>query len=110
MLILPPGHAQTVARARRLSKRERQLIGGVLGVVVALVLVLTISLATGGRSSAHGCIHATIAGDVGAQEIDQCGAGARSTCASALAPGAFTSQAARTIAEQCRKAGLPVGG
>lgn len=109
MLILPPGHAQNVAPARRLSGRERRLVGGVLVVVVALALALLISLASSGGSSAHGCIRATIPGDVGAQEIDQCGAAARSTCGSALQPEAFTTEAAHTIAVECRKAGLPVG-
>lgn len=109
MLILPPGHTDATAAPPRLTTRERWLIVGVLGVVVALALVLTISFVTGGRSSGHGCIYATIPGDVGAQEVDQCGATARETCASLRAPGAFTAQAAQTIATECRKAGLPVG-
>lgn len=85
------------------------MIGGVLGVVAAVAVVLVISLATPGRTSAHGCIYATIPAATGAQEINRCGAAARAICASALGPGAFTPQAAPVIAAQCRKAGLPVG-
>lgn len=85
------------------------MIRGVLAVVVAVGIALTISLATAGKSSGHGCIYATIPGDVGAQEVHECGATARETCATVHAPGAYTAQAATTIAAQCRRAGLPVG-
>jgi hypothetical protein len=85
------------------------MIGGVLTAVAALALALVISLVTAGPSSSHGCIYVTIPAATGAQEINQCGAAARSTCASALAPGAFTAQAALAVAAECRKAGLAVG-
>jgi hypothetical protein len=85
------------------------MIRGVLAVVIAVGIVLAISLGTAGKSSGHGCIFATIAGDVGAQEVHECGATARETCATVHAPGAYTAQSAATIATECRKAGLPVG-
>lgn len=85
------------------------MAGGVLGAVVVLALVLVISFSSGGPSSKRGCIYATIPGDVGAQQINQCGAQARGTCQSLYAPGAFTKQAAAVLASECRKAGLPVG-
>ena len=81
----------------------------VLGAVAALAVVLAVAIGTAGTSSAHGCIHATIAGPLGAEEVNQCGAEARSTCLTARTSGAFTSQAASVIEQQCRKAGLPVG-
>jgi hypothetical protein len=84
------------------------MVGGVLATAAAVVVVLVISLGSAGRASGHGCIYATIPGVVGAQEIYQCGADARATCASAAVPGAFSAQAGREIAAQCRKAGLPV--
>jgi hypothetical protein len=107
---LPSGHRQPIAAPRRLTAREKRLIGGVLALVAALVVALAVSLGTGGRTSARGCIHVTIPGAVGAQEIDQCGAQARDTCATALRPGSFTSASARVVAAECRKAGLAVGG
>jgi hypothetical protein len=85
------------------------MIGGVLGVVAALVVVLVISFASTGPSSKSGCIYATIPAATGAEQVHQCGGAARSTCASANTPGAFTRQAAQTIAAECRKAGLRVG-
>lgn len=85
------------------------MIRGVLGVVAVVGVVLAISFATGGKSSGHGCIYATIPGAVGAQEVRECGATARQTCATVHAPRAYTAQAAATIAAECRKAGLPVG-
>ena len=85
------------------------MVGGVLGVVAALAVVLVISFASSGPGSGHGCIYATIPGAVGAQQVHECGAGARATCQAVNAPGAYTRQAAQTIAAECRKAGLPVG-
>jgi hypothetical protein len=105
VLILPSEHA---APLRRLSARERWILGGVLGLVAALVVVLVISFVSSGPSSGHGCIYATIPGAVGAEQVHECGATARETCQSVNAPGAYTRQAARTLATECRKAGLRV--
>src|SRR5436309_12492795 len=49
-----------------LTQREKWMIGGVLATVVAVVVALIISLSTAGKSSANGCIYATIPGVVGA--------------------------------------------
>jgi hypothetical protein len=104
-MVMPP---QT-ATLRRLSKREKWMIGGVLGVVAVIAIVLVISLASSGPSSSNGCIYATIPGSVGAQQVHECGDTARATCQTVQKPGAFTAQAAATLATECRKAGLPVG-
>ena len=109
MLILPPGHGQAVAARRALSTRERRMIAGVVATVAVVAIALVISIAGGGKTSAHGCIYATIPGDVGAQEVYLCGTQARQTCSTVRAPGAYTPQAASTIADECRKAGLAVG-
>jgi hypothetical protein len=109
MLIMPPGHGQTLSRRRPLAAREKWMLGGVLAGVAVVAIVLVISIGTAAKSSAHGCIYATLPGAVGAQVVNQCGAGARETCQSVHAPGAFTQQAASTVAGECRKAGLPVG-
>jgi hypothetical protein len=85
------------------------MIGGVLVTVAAVAIALVISLSTAGPTSSHGCIYVTIPAATGAQEIYQCGATARATCQSSQAPGAFTPQAARSIAAECRRAGLWVG-
>jgi hypothetical protein len=108
VLILPPGHAQQLGARRALSRRERYLVRGVLVIVGAIVAVLVVSLLIGGKSSRHGCIYVTIPAATGAQQVNECGAIARYTCLSVGAAGAFTAQAARAIATECRKAGLPV--
>jgi hypothetical protein len=89
--------------------REKRLIVAALGALALLVVVLVISLGSSSRTSAHGCIYLTIPAATGATEIYRCGAAARSTCQSAAVPGAYTADAARMIATECRKAGLPVG-
>ena len=109
MLILPPGHAESIRTPRRLSVREKRLLAAVVGAIAALLLAIVIALSVGGQASQHGCIYATIPAATGAQEISECGATARATCASALAPGAFSRQAAAVVTSECRKAGLPVG-
>ena len=77
--------------------------------MAALLVVLAISLARSGQSSANGCIYLNVAAATGAEQISQCGATARATCSSAHDAGAFTRQAAGAVSTQCRKAGLPVG-
>ena len=84
------------------------MVGAVLGAVVALAVAVGISIGTSGRTSRHGCIYVTIPAATGAEEVYRCGEQARSTCLSAGTPGAFSEAAARSIATQCRKAGLPV--
>jgi hypothetical protein len=109
VLIIPPGHAEAARLRWPTSRREKWMIGGVLGVVAALAVVLVISFASSGPSSKAGCIYATIPAATGAEQIHECGGVARSTCASALTPGAFAARAAQAVAAECRKAGLPVG-
>lgn len=104
-MVMPPDHAVV----RRLSGREKWMVGGVLGVVAAIAVVLLISFASSGPSSSNGCIYATIPGSVGAQQVHECGDTARATCQTVHTPGAFTAQAAATLSAECRKAGLPVG-
>jgi len=83
------------------------MIGGVLGVVVALAVGLAIALALPGPKSSRGCIYLTIGGATGAQYIYHCGAAARDLCNSAAVPGG--SQAGAALIAECRKAGLPTG-
>lgn len=108
VLILPPGHAQSIRTRRSLSVRERWILRGVAATVAAIVVAVIISLATAGPTSGRGCIYATIPSATGAQQISECGAHARDTCGTALAPGAYTPQASAVMAEACRKAGLHV--
>jgi predicted acylesterase/phospholipase RssA len=77
-------------------------------VTAALIVAIAISLIAAGKTSSHGCIYVTIPAATGAEQINQCGATARATCLSTSTPGAFAPEAARAVAAECRKAGLPV--
>jgi hypothetical protein len=80
----------------------------VLAGLGAIAIIIVIALITAGRTSSAGCIYLTIPAATGAEEIYQCGATARSTCASAATPGAFSPQAGQAIARECRKAGVRI--
>jgi hypothetical protein len=109
MLILPPGHAESIRAGRRFSVRERRLIWGVVGLVAVLVVVLVISIGSGEKTSGHGCIYATIPAPTGAQAVTGCGVAARNICATVRAPGAYTAHSEPVVEAACRKAGLAVG-
>lgn len=109
MLILPPGHAETVTVARRLRTREKWMVGGVLTIVAAVLVAVVIALSSGEPTSGNGCIHLTYAGPIGAQRIDQCGAPAQVLCRDLGSAGGFTGPAVPEVAAACRKAGLAVG-
>ncbi len=81
-------------------------MGGVLAVVIAVVLI--VSLTHGDRKSGHGCIAVSLAYSMGGTQTYHCGAAARSMCSGVGQPG-LTGAAGRDVASACRKAGLPVG-
>jgi hypothetical protein len=94
---------------RPLQRREKLLargVGGVAALVLAVVLVLSLTHAD--RRSGHGCIAVSLAYSMGGTQTDECGARARSMCARVGVPG-LTGAAGRDVARACRKAGLPVG-
>ena len=109
MLILPPGHAQTVFARRRFTRREKWILSSVLATVAALAVVVVIAIATAEPKSANGCVNVTVASSMGAQPLAGCGAKARSMCKLAGSPGGYTGSLARALDTECRKAGLPVG-
>lgn len=109
MLILPPGHAQSIGQRRALSSREKWMIGSVLGVLAVLVAAVAISIGTAGKTSGHGCVSISLAYSTGGTQTYRCGAAARALCDGVGRPGGLTGQPAQTVAAACRKAGLPVG-
>jgi hypothetical protein len=109
MLILPQGHTETVQRPHPLRKREKAMIGGVLGLLAALAIALVISFASSGHKSGHGCISVSLAYSVGGTQTYRCGASAREMCARVNQPGGTVGAAAQALTSACRKAGLPVG-
>jgi hypothetical protein len=109
MLILPPGHAEAVRRGPVMRPREKWMIGGVVAVVAVLAVALIVSFAAGTKKSGHGCISVALAYSTGGAQIDRCGDAAKALCAGVGRPGGLTGLPARSVAAECRKAGLPVG-
>jgi hypothetical protein len=108
VLILPPGHAHTLGAPRQLGRREKWMIGAVLGLVAAGIVALVISLASGGHTSSTGCVDVTAPGATGATELYRCGAQARELCASGGASATVNGEFGLALARACRKAGLAV--
>jgi hypothetical protein len=109
VLILPPGHAKALRARGRLSVREKWILGSVLAAVAAIIVAVVISLATAEHRTGGGCVDVKFPITIGGAELYQCGTQARSLCAGANATPWASSVADRAVAEQCRKAGIPVG-
>lgn len=109
MLILPPGHAQTLRGPRPFRAREKAMIGGVLGLAAVLLVVVALALTSAERQSGHGCVSVGLAYSTGGDKVFRCGAGARALCAGVNAPNGVRGASGRALAGECRKAGLPVG-
>lgn len=108
MLILPPGHEQAAPRRPRLSRRERWLIGSVLGVLAVICVAVIISFTTAKRQSRNGCIDVSAATVIGGSELYRCGQAARDLCSEPGGAHSSNVAFARALADACRKAGLPV--
>lgn len=106
---LPPDHQRELQVLRQLGSRERWMVRGVAAVAVLIAVTVLVSILSSAPTSSRGCLHATFAGPVGAEEVSACGAQARSVCRSLGAPGGYSGEAARVISRECRKAGLPAG-
>lgn len=107
MLILPQGHARSVATRRKFTGREKWILSAVGIVVAALVVAVLISFGKSDPKSGHGCIYTTFASSLGGQPLSACGAKARTMCAEAGVPGNYTGQLESVLLLACRQAGLP---
>lgn len=101
------GHYQRVnTPLRRLSKRERNVV--LAGTLVTIGVILALILATAGDSRpqpAAGCISAVVAGRVGGEPVNGCGAEAKAICARSAN---YDNPRARTISAKCDEAGVVV--
>jgi hypothetical protein len=86
------------------------MVGGVLASVAILAVAVVLAVSSGSHITSKGCVDVTIPYSLGGQEIYECGARARSLCASVGSAGGFSGTAGGAVAAECRKAGLPVGG
>ena len=108
MLILPPGHELEAQRGPTISRRERWLIGSVLGLLGVICVAVVIAFTSVQRQSRHGCIDVSAATVIGGSELYKCGTAARALCTEPGGENSSNVAFARALAEACRKAGLPV--
>jgi hypothetical protein len=108
MLILPPGHGQDVARGPGVSRREKWMIGSVLGLLAVIAVAVIIAFTSVQRQSRNGCIDVSAATVIGGSELYRCGQAARDLCTEPGGAHSPNVAFARALAEACRKAGLPV--
>ena len=96
------GHFQRVnTPLRKLTRRERNVVGGGLAVtVVAIALLLLLTAGDSKPPPAPGCISVPIAGRTGAELVHRCGIEARELCARAATR---DEPAYRAIAAGCRE-------
>jgi hypothetical protein len=89
---------------RKLTSRELKAAFGVLGATLAALAVVVL-LTVGDSSSpvAPGCTKSTVAGIVGAETINACGAEAVEMCTHASE---FTGARAETIVSDCNTYGI----
>lgn len=95
-------------RPRSPSRREKLLargLGGITAVVIAVLVI--ISLTHSGRHSGHGCIALSLAYATGGTQTYECGAAARTMCATGVRQG-LRGVAAQDLRRACRQAGLAV--
>jgi hypothetical protein len=105
---LPTGHWEHTAGPRRLRRRERWLIGGVLGLIAIIVVAVVIAFASHQRKSHEGCIDVSAATAIGGSELYRCGTAARQLCTSPRGKSSENVAFRQQLADACRKAGLPV--
>ena len=101
------GHFQRVnTPLRKLTARERNVL--IAGMLVTVVAILALILATASDSRpapAAGCVSAVVAGRVGGEPVNGCGADAKAICARSAN---YDNPRARTINEKCDEAGVVV--
>jgi hypothetical protein len=101
------GHWQrTNTPLRKLHPRERKV--GIAAIAATVVALAALLLATGGDSRpgpAPGCVSTVVAGRVGGEPVNGCGAEALAICARAAA---FDDPRGRKIVDACHEQGIPV--
>lgn len=98
--------AEQISGAPTFSRRRKQILLTIAGVVVAALIAVGVYSAVSHDqygSSANGCVNLTTAGSTGGQTLHYCGEQAKSYCRTAYASDDRLSQLARP---QCALAGL----
>jgi hypothetical protein len=105
---LPTGHWEHTTGPRRINRRERRLIAGVLGVMAVIVVAVVVAFTSHQRKSHNGCIDVSAATVIGGSELYRCGTAARQLCTSPRGTGSENIAFRQQLADACREAGLPV--
>lgn len=103
MLIVPTGHWQEISQPRRMSRRERWIVGGGIGLLAVIAVVVAVSLTSTQRSSGHGCIDVSAATAIGGSELYRCGSAARELCTQPTTGGSQDVAFQRALAHACRR-------
>src|ERR1700733_1260308 len=98
------GHAERIATP--LTHRQRWLVAAVLAAIVGGSLWAVLR-SPGAPISADGCVRLVVASSTGGNVLSQCGASARSWCATEYSQ---TDPLAKRIQAQCLLAGIPRAG
>jgi hypothetical protein len=97
------------ARAKRLStplqwgRREKAVVGALLGVVVAAAIALGAYAISSGSPARKDCVEVVFPSTLGGARLHACGARARRICAS---PASYKS-VGDALGEACKRAGFP---
>lgn len=92
----------------KLKPRELKAAWGVLAVtLIAMLGVVLFTVGDSNPPTPKGCIHTSVAGIVGAEMINGCGAEAEAKCAHAAQ---YDSPRSNTIVANCEAQGVPLNG
>jgi hypothetical protein len=105
---LPTGQWEYSTGPRRINRRERWQIAGVLVVVGVVVIAVVIAFTSHQRKSHNGCIDVSAATVIGGSELYRCGTAARQLCTAPSTRSRENIAFRQQLADACRKAGLPV--
>lgn len=99
------GHFQRVnTPLRKLTGREIKVLVGGTAVMVAAILALILATAGDSRPGpSPGCIEVVVAGRVGGEPVNACGAEAKAICARSAQ---FDVPRSHTIVDACLEAGI----
>jgi hypothetical protein len=101
------GHFERVnTPLRKLTPRERNVVIAGTLITVGVILALILATASDSRPApAAGCVSAVVAGRVGGEPVNGCGADAKAICARSAN---YDNPRARTINGKCDEAGIVV--
>jgi hypothetical protein len=112
-MVFAPGHFQQATqqstRRRFRSQRERLAVYAAAVITLVLVGLVVFSLTNHRRKTGHGCIDFTYSTMIGGSEMHECGAQARTVCATPPGSTSIDGDFQPELYAACRKAGIRTG-